>query len=405
MNIKLINEITRINGLFQMLNESIEPMAMKFVKSIVGGMDEINFKKLFRSFASEEEQAYKTLTKGTSTAADIELAAEKLLMKINFSALAKHLLENKKLGTQVDIFVKNKLENFKLGNISKQEALADIETVFNTWAESQGIKELGPALSKKIKSKISNIEKSIGNAGGKIGNAGGNAGSSGTPLNPKVWDNLSVDAQKTFNGLNRELRLSQESIDRINKLSREIEKNRIKMSPSEILQIAEDLKAGGIALTKLMDDLSKSKDFISKLNNANKQSTFESLKNSTSLFNKYCNLFIELFSENKITMGILRTIGSIFKYLLKIAAIALGIFAGLALLVASIGYVLKKTFLAVKSIFCNIPYIGGIFCGEINSLQNVVSTTQSPTPQSPTPQSPTPSIDGNQPDTREIINW
>jgi hypothetical protein len=104
-------------------------------------------------------------------------------------------------------------------------------------------------------------------------------------------------------------------------------------------------------------------------------------------------------------MGILRTIGSIFKLLLQIVGIALGIFAGLALLVLSIGYVLKKSFLAVKNIFCNIPYVGNIFCGEINSLQNAAPTPQSPTPQSPTPQSPTPSIDGNQPDTRETINW
>jgi hypothetical protein len=307
MNIKLLNEITRINGLLQMLNENVQSSAAKLVKSIVGGMDEINFRKLFKSFATEEEDAYKILKRSTSTAADIELAVQKLLININFSALAKHLLENKKLGSQVDIFVKNKLKNVKLGNISEQEALADIKTVFNTWAESQGIKELGPALSKRIESKLSKIANSSGN----IGNAGGNIANAS-----KLAE---AEAQKLILGLTDEAKnLFTDIIESINKLKSKglgtnvvVDINKINQAATEIADgsIAKngDFVALGLELKKLgitmTDEIKKVTDLkIAQKGalSANDQLVLDNLTSSTNWFNKICNTVFDFVKGNKI---------------------------------------------------------------------------------------------------------
>jgi len=307
MNIKLLNEITRINGLFQTLNESIEPMAIKFVKSIVGGMDEINFKKLFKSFANEEDQAYKTLTKSTSTAAEIELATEKLLMKINFSALAKHLLENKKLGTTIEDYIKTKSDNVMSGKISRKEALNDIKLVLNTWAESKGIKQLGDELNKKVKLKL---PKNV-NSSGNIGNAGGNIANAS-----KLAE---TEAQKLILGLTDEAKnLFTDIIESINKLKSKglgtnvfVDINKINQAATEIVDgsIAKngDFLPLGLELKKLGISLQEEIRIITDLKiaqkgalDANDKLAVEKLSSATNLFNKICNTLFDFIKGNKI---------------------------------------------------------------------------------------------------------
>ena len=340
MNIKLLNEITRINGLLQMLNENVESLAAKYFKSIVGGMDEINFKKLFKSFANEEEQAYKTLTKGTSSLDEMELAVEKLLKKIDFSKLAKHLLENKQLGSQIDVFIKNKMKNVKLGNISEKDALADIEMVLNTWAESQGIKELGPALSKRVKSKLSKIGQSIGNASGKIANSSASAAAAAEAEAQKLILALNEDAKKLFTTI----------IDSINNLKSKglgtdvvVDINKINQAATEIVDgsiakngdfvsIGLELKKLGIAL---QDEIKKVTDLKiaqkGALDAADKLAV-EKLSSATNWFNSICNTVFDFIKGNKI-------LSWMFK---KIVYLLIGITVLIALLVKTWNYLTSR---------------------------------------------------------------
>jgi hypothetical protein len=331
MNIKLLNEITRINGLLQMLNENVQTASAKFVKSIADDITKINFKRLFKSFATEEEDAYNILKRSTSTADEIELAAEKLLKNINFSDLAEHLLNNKKLGTTIEDYIKTKFDNVMSGKISKKEALNDIKLVLNTWAESKGIKQLGDELSKKVKLKLpKNVNSSgnIGNAGGKIANAS------------KLAEE---EAKKLILGLTDEAKnLFTDIIESINKLKSKglgtnvfVDINKINQAATEIADgsIAKngDFVAIGLELEKLGITMA---DEIKKVTNlkiaqkgalsANDQLVLDSLTSSTNWFNKICNTVFDFVKGNKILSYLwkylivrLIIIGNIIFYLFK----------------------------------------------------------------------------------------
>ena len=329
MNIKLLNEITRINGLLQMLNENVESLAAKYFKSIVGGMDEINFKKLFKSFANEEEQAYKTLTKGTSSLDEMELAVEKLLKKIDFSKLAKHLLENGKLGSQVDVFVKNKLKNVKLGNISEKDALADIEMVLNTWAESQGIKELGPALSKRVKSKLSKI----GNASGKIANSSASAAAAAEAEAQKLILALNEDAKRLFTTIIESINNLKSKglgtnvvvdINKINQAATEIADGSIAKN-GDFVSIGLELEKLGIALVDEIKKVTDLKIAQKAALDANDKLAVEKLSSATNWFNSICNTVFDFIKGNKILSYLFKNVVKI----LIVVSILLAILKGL----------------------------------------------------------------------------
>ena len=155
MKKELLEEIIKINHFYNRINETINPApAARMIKNLVKEMPEGAFKKLFSVFSQEEETAYRVLQKPRPKAAEIESAVEKLLQNINFSELASHLLENKKLGTQIDTFIESKIKNIESGTISKENALNDLESVLTRWSETQGVPELGPELVKKLEVKF-----------------------------------------------------------------------------------------------------------------------------------------------------------------------------------------------------------------------------------------------------------
>jgi hypothetical protein len=154
MKKELVLEIARMNQL--MINEAIEPAAIKFVKSVIKEFP-FEYKKLFTAFGAEEEQAMKTLEKRSAKAAEVETAVEKLLLKVNWGELANSLLKNKKLGGALDAFIEGKMKNVASGLTTREEALRDIESVVETWTRNQGVPELGPELVKKLEQKLPDV--------------------------------------------------------------------------------------------------------------------------------------------------------------------------------------------------------------------------------------------------------
>jgi hypothetical protein len=158
MKKEILLEIMKMNNFYERINESVNPTpTIKFVKNLVKDVPEGPLKKLFSVFGQEEEDAYKVLQKTKNKAGDVEAAVEKLVKSIDYSALAAHLLENKKLGTQIDAFINRQIELIEKGSLSKDKAVEQLEDIFSTWTRNEGLPELGPELVKKVESKLESV--------------------------------------------------------------------------------------------------------------------------------------------------------------------------------------------------------------------------------------------------------
>jgi hypothetical protein len=229
MKKELVLEIARMNQL--MINEAIEPAAIKFVKSVIKEFP-FEYKKLFTAFGAEEEQAMKTLEKRGAKAAEVETAVEKLLLKVNWGELANSLLKNKKLGGALDAFIEGKMKNVASGSITREEALRDIESVVETWTRNQGVPELGPELVKKLEQKL-----------------------------PDVSGVLGRDAEAIFNLVGK--KMSQEQADFFNKMADKIKS----LNSKDALILQQELyniTGNSGALQQAIDRLNQAGDIVSK---------------------------------------------------------------------------------------------------------------------------------------------
>lgn len=264
MKKELLEEILKINNFYNRLNEAINPVpAARLVKSLVKEIPEGAFRKFFSVFGQEEESAYRILQKPKAKATEIESAVEKLLQNINFSELAAHLLENKKLGTQIDSFIETKIKNIETGKISKENALEDLESVLTRWSEIEGLPELGPALLSKIENKFSSV------------------------VAPDFAGILTREAEEIFSLTGRKLSTSDA------KLLNDVYSKLTKLKPDEIIQIENALKRitsqDGL-LQVSINRMKQAKDASSKMKAENLQKlldkTVENLNKTTSAVGK-----------------------------------------------------------------------------------------------------------------------
>jgi hypothetical protein len=249
MKKELLEEIIKINHFYNRINEAINPTpAARMIKNLVKDMPEGAFKKLFSVFSQEEETAYKVLQNPKSKANEIKSAVEKLLQNINFSEWAAHLLENKKLGPQIDDFIEKKIKNIELGTISKEKALNDLESVLTRWSEMEGVPELGPELLKKLEGKFQNAKL------------------------PDFSGVLKSESQEIFNLLGK--KLSTEDA----KLLNDVYGRLTKLKPDEIIKVENALKRitsqDGI-LQQSINRLKQAKDISSKMKAENLQKALD----------------------------------------------------------------------------------------------------------------------------------
>jgi hypothetical protein len=249
MKKELLEEILKINHFYNRINEAINPTpALKLVKNLIKDVPEGAFKNMFSVFGQEEEEAYKILQKTKNKAGEVESAVAKLIQNIDFSKLAAHLLENKKLGTQIETFIDTKIKNIESGTISKEKALNDLESVLTRWTEMEGIPELGPELLKKVQSRFESA------------------------VAPDFSGILSREAEEIFNLTGRKLSTNDAKLlnDVYNKLT--------KLKPAEIVQIENALKRitnqDGI-LQQSINRMKQAKDASSKMKAENLQKALD----------------------------------------------------------------------------------------------------------------------------------
>lgn len=325
MKKELLEEIIKINHFYNRINEAINPVpAVRMIKSLVKEIPEGGFKKLFSVFGQEEENAYKILQKPKAKAAEIEAAVEKLLQNINFSELAAHLLENKKLGTQIDNFIESKIKNIESGTISKEKALQDLESVLTRWSEMEGLPELGPELVKKLENKFKSA------------------------VAPDFGGILSREAEEIFNLTGRKLSTADAKLlnDVYNKLT--------KLKPAEIIQVENALKR----ITSQDGILQQS---INKLKQANDVSSKMKAENFQKGLNKaigYLNMASGEVGKVKI-LSLLKTIAVIYGIVLA--------------------YRMYKAFNNLMSTLRSLPIIGGLFGEDTENPEKEPEPEQTPT--------------------------
>lgn len=326
MDIKLLNEITRINGLFQTLNESIEPQAIKFVRTLAKEMGEINFKKLFSVVDDEVTDAYKNLSKRGANIAEVETAVEKILTKINYADLAKHLLDNKKLGTVTEKFITDLMEKFKKGSITREEALKDVERAFDAWTSGKGVDGLASELTSQVQERFSKLT---------------NATEIAALESQKILNLISQDAKTLFTNLTSQVKSLKGlgtditiDVDMINQAATKIMDNSIVKS-SDYIKYAKELEKLGIALTTEVNKAIEIKLGQSGALSASEKLAADSLKTNLGKFNRITNAFYEFCANNKF-------LGLFGKILKKIALLLTGIALLIAAVVKSWGYLARK---------------------------------------------------------------
>jgi hypothetical protein len=325
MKKELLEEIIKINHFYNRINEAINPVpAARMIKNLVKDMPEGAFKKLFSVFSQEEETAYKVLEKPNAKVAEIESAVEKLIQNINFSELAAHLLENKKLGTQIDNFIETKIKNIESGTISKEKALNDLESVLTSWSEKEGIPELGPELVKKLEGKFQNS------------------------MVPDFSGILKSESEEIFNLVGKKLSTTDA------KLLNDVYGRLLKLKPEEIIKVENALKRitsqDGI-LQQSINRLKQAKDVSSKMKSEN--------------FQKALNKAIEYLNTASTTVG-----------KLKVVSLIKGIATIFGLVLAYKAYTF---FSNLMSQLQSIPYIGQYFSSD---------DTQTPEPTKTEPDKP-----------------
>jgi hypothetical protein len=290
MNKELILEISRMNQL--MIHEAVAPpAAIKFVKNLFKEFP-LEYKNLFKTFEKEEEDALKIIQKRGAKVAEVETAVEKLLLKVNWEKLADKLIANKKLGDIFDNYITKQTERVLNGQITKEQALKEIDTVINDWVKTQGINELGPALAKNVESKI---ETELGKT-------------------VNVFDKLSEEAQTMFNQINKNFRLPPGEVEKISQAAEQIQKKMVTMSASELAMVVDKLKQGGIELEETLRKLEASEQFMNELKRKGMEQKWNVLKIAVGRFNKACNLVYDSIKANKPLMGIISAVWKLIKW-------------------------------------------------------------------------------------------
>lgn len=313
MDIKLLNEITRINGLFQTLNESVEPQAIKFVKTLAKEMGEINFKKLFSVVDDEVTDAYANLSKRGAKIVEVETAVEKILAKINYAELAKHLLDNKKLGTVMEKFITDLMEKFKKGSITREEALKDVERAFDAWTSGKGVDELSSELTSQVQkrfSKLTNATEIAALAEGKLLN-------SLTEESKNLFTNITSQI-KNLKGLGTNITVD---VDMINQAATKIMNNSITKS-SDYSKFALELQKLGIVLETEVNKMIEIELGKKGALSASQKLATESLKSNLNKFNTLTNSYYDFVANNQF-------LGLFYKKIKKWGLWLLGIGYGL----------------------------------------------------------------------------
>ena len=307
MKKELLEEILKINHFYNRINEAINPApAVRFVKNLMKEVPEGAFKKMFTVFGQEEEDAYKILQKTKNKAGEVESAVEKLIQNIDFSVLAAHLLENKKLGTQIETFIDSKIKNIESGTITKEKALEDLESVLTRWSEIEGIPELGPELLKKVQNKFESA------------------------VAPDFGGLLSREAEEIFNLSGRKLSTADA------KLLNDIYDKLTKLKPQEIIQVENALKR-----------ITKQDGILQQSINRMKQAKDASSKMKAENLQKLLNSAIETLNT-VATLGGKVKIGALFSTIAKIY-------------LCFIAFRIYKGFNELMSTLQSIPLIGGFF--------------------------------------------
>ncbi len=83
------------------------------------------------------------------------------LMSVNYSEIARVLLNNVKLNRIFENFIYTEIKQIKDGLISKEKAISNLSYVLNEWTRNRGYPKLGPELFKILLPKLSfqKIEK------------------------------------------------------------------------------------------------------------------------------------------------------------------------------------------------------------------------------------------------------
>jgi hypothetical protein len=314
MKKELLEEIIKINHFYNRINEAINPApASRMIKNLVKDMPEGAFKKLFSVFSQEEETAYKVLQKPNAKVAEIESAVEKLIQNINFSELAAHLHENKKLDTKIYNFIETKIKNIESGTISKEKALNDLESVLTRWSEMEGIPELGPELVKKLEGKFQNS------------------------MVPDFSGILKSESEEIFNLVGKKLSTTDA------KLLNDVYGRLTKLKPEEIIKVENALKRitsqDGI-LQQSINRLKQAKDVSSKMK-------FEN-------FQKTLNKAIEDLNTATTTVGKLKVF-TLMKAISKIFGLVLAL---------TLIYKAYNLYTNLMSKLQSIPYIGEYFFSD-----------------------------------------
>jgi|694.fasta_scaffold101446_4 hypothetical protein len=311
MKKELLEEILKINHFYNRMNEAVNPApAVKFVKSLIKDIPEGAFKKMFANFGKEEENAYEILQRTKNKAGDVESAVGKLIQSLDFSKLASHLIENKKLGTQIENFINTKISNIKSGNISKEKALKDLEDVLSTWTENEGIPELGPELFRKVAKKLEVVSA------------------------PDVSGILKHEAEEIFRLTGKQVSTADAQL--LNKVYRKL----TKLSPEQIIQVENALKRitsqDGL-LQQSINRMKQAKDMSSKLKAENAQKLLD---------NSIENLNMGTTSIGKIKLWrLIKSIGTVFLLIVTLSGVYIG----------------YKVYQELKSQLQSIPFIGNLF--------------------------------------------
>jgi hypothetical protein len=313
MKKELLEEILKINHFYNRMNEAVNPApAVKFVKSLIRDIPEGAFKKMFSKFGQEEEDAYKILQQTKNKAGDVESAVGKLIQNLDFSVLAAHLLENQKLGKQIEDFIGKKIINIKSGNISKEKALEELESVLSRWTETEGIPELGPELFRKVAQKLEVVSA------------------------PDVSGILKHQAEEIFKLTGKQVSTADAQL--LNNVYRKL----TKLSPEQIIDVENALKRitgqDGL-LRQSVDRMKQAKDMSSKL--------------KAERLEKALNKIVDYLNIASTAVG---------KVKLWNLMLAIGVLYGL--------YILYK----LKSELQSIPYIGKYFSSSEPSTSSSTPT-------------------------------
>jgi hypothetical protein len=240
----------------------------------------------------------------------VESAVGKLIQSLDFSKLASHLIENKKLGTQIENFINTKISNIKSGNISKEKALKDLEDVLSTWTENEGIPELGPELFRKVAKKLEVVSA------------------------PDVSGILKHEAEEIFRLTGKQVSTADAQL--LNKVYRKL----TKLSPEQIIQVENALKRitsqDGL-LQQSINRMKQAKDMSSKLKAENAQKLLD---------NSIENLNMGTTSIGKIKLWrLIKSIGTVFLLIVTLSGVYIG----------------YKVYQELKSQLQSIPFIGNLF--------------------------------------------